>query len=78
MEVSLVFIQMEKNLKLQTIYEPLKSSKQKNSRLWCIIIPVVLVGVILYTAIYTAVSPRDDTDGDGFSDLEYSSAKKED
>ena len=41
------------------------------------IIPVVLVGVIIYAAIYSAVEPNDDLDGDGFSDIDTSSKKKE-
>lgn len=41
------------------------------------IIPVVLVGVIIYAIIYSAVNPSDDVDGDGFSDLDNSSKKKE-
>ncbi len=40
------------------------------------IIPIVLVGVIVYAAIYAAVDPNDDLDGDGFSDIDSGSSKK--
>ena len=40
------------------------------------IVPIVLVGVIIYAAIYAAVDPNDDLDGDGFSDIDSGSSKK--
>lgn len=64
--------------KLELVDNELAAKKLKTKKFptAVYIIPIVFVGVIIYAAIYTAVNPNDDLDGDGFSDINSGSSKK--